>query len=280
MIAISRCRASSFNLEAEHMYALDRYSFMRRSLLYQLRASDEPGAAAVAAILDTCTESKPCRSAACPVCAAAFQQAAVAVVEQHIREPARAIRNRMTALTIVPASGCFAPNDLTVEACERVAAEITTALATLGLPPAVIGFEVSFNEDITGKVEPHWCAHAHTNGLDWLSAAQDAGLRAAFPRSRLVKRPIKYELLDQNPQGRLYPFKAEHVRRVTQLKSDHPEREPYRETKRRELRPWQAVTLALVKHQRGFSGRLLTHGIDAEAVRGQLRGFGWARDGP
>ena len=179
---------------------------MKRRLLYQLRASNEPEAAAVAAVLDSCIKPKPCQSAACPMCAAAFQEAAVAVVEQHIREPARAIRNRMTALTIVPASGCFAPNDLTVEACERVAAEITTALATLGLPPAVIGFEVSFNEDTTGEVAPHWCAHAHTCGRDWLSAAQVAGLRAAFPRSTQVKRPDQVRAPRSKSPGAALPF--------------------------------------------------------------------------
>lgn len=251
-------------------------ALVRRRLIYQIRASDKTHATALAAILESCAPTTPCRSAACPICGLAFQQAAVALVDECIREPARAIRNRMSMLTIAPASGCIAPDDLSVEACERVASEITTALATLALPPAVIGFEVSFNEDTTGECEPHWGLHGHVVQLDWLSGSQEKALRAIFPPSRLVKRPVKCEPLDQNLQGRRYPFKPERVRRVTELKTDDPERRPYRDTRRRDLRPWQAVDLALVEHDRGFEGRLLTHRV----VSRHLRGFVWARDGP
>lgn len=255
-------------------------TFERHRLIARLRASAEQGAAALAAFLNTCNVSTPCRSAACPVCALDFQQAAIAVVAEHTQGPARAIRNRMTATTIVPGTGCVAPTELTVEACDRVANQITSAFSALGLPATVIGFEVSFNEDTTGEVEPHWCPHGHSISLDWLSAAQEHAVRAAFPCSRQVKRPVKFDRLDRNQRGLRYPFKPEHVRRVTHLKSDHPTRSPYRDTNRRELRSWQAVSLALVEHQRGFSGRLLIHGIDESVVRGQLEAFGWARRGP
>lgn len=252
----------------------------RRHLTNQLRASEEAGAAALAAILSRCTGSAPCRSAACPFCALAFQHAAEAIVEEHIRTPARAIRNRMTALTIVPASGCFALDELSAAACDRVADEIMAALATLCLPPTAVGIEVSANEDMTGEVEPHWSAHGHLISLGWLSGSEKAGLRAHFPASRLVKRPIHCVPLDQRREGRRYPWKVDHVRRVTEIRNDDPERGPYRSTRHRALRPHQAVSLALVEHRRGFGGRLLIHGIDEGAVRGRLRGFRWARDGP
>src|SRR4051812_5424409 len=86
----------------------------RARLIRQLRASDEPGATAVADALDACTDSSPCRNAACPVCGLAFQEAAVSVVEHFIGVPARAVRNRMTAVTIVPASGCLPPDEISV----------------------------------------------------------------------------------------------------------------------------------------------------------------------
>lgn len=252
----------------------------QRRLIYQLGTTDVCGAKTLAATLAACTVVQPCHSAACPACGLAFQQAAVSLVNLQIRAPAHEIRSRMTALTIVPAIGCLAPDDLTIEPYKRVGTEVSAALAVLELPPAIIGLEVSFNEDATGKVEPHWCAHAHGIGYDWLSNAQERSLRAAFPPSRLVKRPVLCVPLDSNEQGSRYPFKPERVRRVTQLKTDHPHRLPYRISKRRELRPWQAVSLALVEHQLGFSGRLLTHGINEQAVRQHLEGLGWARDGP
>ena len=85
-------------------------TLVRARLIGQLRRSNEPGAAALAAVLDRCTSTTQCRSAACPVCGLAFQAAAVALVEEFIRTPARAIRNRMTAITIVPGTGFLEPD--------------------------------------------------------------------------------------------------------------------------------------------------------------------------
>jgi hypothetical protein len=248
----------------------------KRRLQYQLRASEMPGAAMLAEILDLCAKGKPCRSAACPVCGRLFQAAAVSAVDHFIREPARALRSRMHATTIVPASGCLMPDALTLGAILQVKAEIEAALTDLNLPPSLVGVEVSFNEDTTGEVEPHWCVHCHGICLDWLSKAQREALRARFPPSPLVRRPTRVEPLDQDIRGRQYPFKSERCRRVTSLVTDDPARAPYRQTKDRPLRPAQAVTLALVEHQLGFEGRLLTHKISREAVLGHLRACRWA----
>ena len=252
----------------------------KRRLGHQLKTSEAPQAAALTITLGCCSKAKLCRSAACPVCGLAFQAAAVSTVDHFIREPARAIRDRMHALTIVPASGCVPPDALTLEAILQVKAKIAAALADLDLPPSITALEVSFNEDATGEVEPHWCIHGHGLGLDWLSKAQEDGLRAAFPRSRWVKRPIKSEALDQNIRGRQYPFKPERSRRVTDLVTDDPKRGPYRDTRHRPLRPDQAATLALVEHQLGFEGRLLTHKIEREVVLRLLWACWRARDGP
>nr|WP_137830370.1 hypothetical protein [Methylobacterium sp. L1A1] len=247
----------------------------RQRLIEQLRRSDVEAAAQVADVLDACSTARPCRSAACPVCGAAFQEMMVAVGDHFIRTPARSFRNRAHALAIVSRLGCVATDDLRVEVFEQVGAEITAALAQLGYPPTLIGLEASFNEDFTGEVEPHWCVHGHTNGVDWPSAMQEDGLKAAFPPSRWVKRPVRIDLLDERIQGRRYPFKPERFRRVTQFVTDDPARAPYRDTKHRALRPWQAVSLAIVEHELGFDRRLLIHGIDEEAVAGRLQGLGW-----
>ena len=146
--------------------------------------------------------------------------------------------------------------------------------------PSIVGLEVSFNEDATGKGDEHWSPHGHVLQLDWLSEAQESALRSAFSPSELVKRPVYYVPLDDDPQGRLYPFKPERIRRVTFLNKNDPRREPYLDTRRRGLRAGQSVALALVDHELGFSRRLLTHGIDREAVHRHLEGLGWPRDGP
>ncbi len=251
-----------------------------RRLIYRLRASELQGAAALAATLDSCTAAEPCRSAACPRCGIDLQAAMVEAVDHFIRIPAQAIRGRMTATTIVPAAGCLAPDNLSTDACRTIAAEIITAYAAAGLPPSLIGLEVSFNEDDTGEVEPHWCVHGHGINIDWLSEAQNHALRAPFPRSQQVRRPVLTEALDGRLSGRQYPWKAERVRRVTFFNRGDGTRAPYRDTRHRALRVQQAVTLALVEHELGFSGRLLSHGIDREALRSHLGADWWARDGP
>ena len=257
-----------------------RATLARVRLIGQLRRSNRSGGAALAAVLADCTPPNPCRSAACPVCGLASQAAAVALVGEFIRTPARAVRNRVTALTIVPASGCVAPDQLAVADFERVGAEIAAALTKLNLPATIIGLEASFNEDTTGRFEDHWCVHTHAIQRDWLSAAQEKDLRAEFPPSELVKQPVHCDPLDRRTAGQDYPFKPERFRRVTVLKTDHQTRAPYRESKHRGPRPWQAVSLAIVEHQLGFSRRLLTHGIDEQLVQQRFQARGWARDGP
>jgi hypothetical protein len=252
----------------------------RARLTNQLRTSGSLDTAVLARILSRCTKAHRCRSAACPLCKLDFQQVGVSTIDEFIRIPAREIRNRMTFITIVPGNGCLPPDDLTAEACDAIASQITASIAMLRLPPAVIGFEVSFNEDLTGELPPHWCLHGHAHMRDWLSQDQKKALRDTFPPSDFVKRPIRCDLLDQRINARLYPFKPEAVRRVSFLDTSDPTRNPFRDSKARNLRPAQAVALALVEHERGFAGRILTHEVDERAVRRHLEGLGWARDGP
>ena len=251
-----------------------------RRLVNWLRASELQGAAGLAATLETCTTAGPCCSAACPRCGIAFQAAMVGAVDHFIRIPAQAIRGRMTATTIVPAAGCLAPDNLSTEACRTIAEEIVAAYASARLRPSLIGLEVSFNEDETGEVEPHWCVHGHGINLDWLSQAQDHALRAPFPPSQQVSKPVHVVELDCRLSGRQYPWKAERVRRVTFLNRGDGKRAPHRDTRHRALRVQQAVTLALIEHELGYAGRLLSHEIDREALRGHLGASWWARDGP
>lgn len=247
----------------------------RRHLIGRLRRSQVEAAACVAEVLAGCSAARPCQSGACPVCGAAFQELMVAIGNQFIRIPASKIRNRAHALTIVPSSGCVAPNNLTIGVFKQVGAEIVAALDRLGFPSTLIGLEATFTEDITGQVESHWCVHGHTNGVDWPSDSLVYGLKADFPPSPWVKRPVRLDLLDDRSEGRRYPFKPQRLRRVTQLIADDPARAPYRESKYRPLRPWQAVSLAITEHELGFERRLLIHGIDKKAVGKCFQGPGW-----
>lgn len=260
----------------------DRCATSQRRLIKQLRKSDVRGADCLADILARCSPAAPCGSAACYACGLKFQAAAVELVERFVRLPSREhARGRMTAITFIPTIGCVEPDELTADVFLRVRAKVKAALETVSLPPFVVGIEASFNEDLTEEVDQHWCGHAHGIGYGWLSAEQESELRAAFPRSAMVKRPILIDCLDKEINGRLYAFKPERNRRQTYLVAKPKRgRNPYRDTRRKSLRPWQAVKLAMVEHDVGFDGRLLTHGLDEGVVKQHSDGWKWARDGP
>ncbi len=252
-----------------------------RRLIRQLWASGIMEDRRLAILLAKCTEADPCRSGACIHCGRDFQRVACDFVQQQVRVPAlRDVRGRMSAFTVVPAEGAMAPDNLTATTCRRVMADITTALDACGVASRALSLDISYNEDITGKFEPHWCAHVHGAARDWLSNAQAKALRKTFPPSRLVPKPVDVDHLDRDERGRLYIFKPDRVRRVTFLNGDNPKRRPYRDSKRRHLRPWQAIALARVEHELGFDYRLITNGFDENSVKAAFDAFYRARDGP
>lgn len=263
----------------EHLSCHDDDTHRRR--IHQLRAAGRPEDRRLANALARCTEADPCRSGACIHCGRDFQRAAFDFIEQEIRVPAlRDVRGRMSALTIVPPVDCLTPADLKASACRRVMADVVAALDACEVSTYALSLDISFNEDTTGKLEPHWCAHVHGATREWLSDSQEQALGEAFPPSRMVSRPVDVDHLDRNETGRLYIFKPDRVRRVTFRNDRNPKRRPYRDSARRTLRPWQAVALAHVEHELGFDYRLVTHGIDENAVGAALDAFYRARDGP
>ena len=242
-----------------------------RRLVYKLRAAGRPEDRHLANVLARCNEANPCRSAACIHCGRDFQQVAFDLVEREIRGPARRhFRGRMSAITVVPTIGCLKPDGLSAAACERVVADVATALDACAISPYALSLDISFNEDLAGSVEP--CAHVHGLRPNWFTASEKAAFKAAFSKSATVKRPVRVEELDRDENGRLYVFKPDRVRRVARDDGGRPDR--------RSLRPSQAVALAHVEHELGFDYRLVTNGIDENAVGKALEAFYRARDGP
>ena len=262
----------------EHLSRHDDDTHRRR--IHQLRAAGCPEDLHLANTLAQCTRDFPCRSAACINCGRAFQQIAFQLYDKHIRGFARRdLRGRMFAITVVPATGCLAPDDLTADACRRVVDDVCTALAACGTSVYALSLDISFNDDTTGAVCPYWSAHAHVAGPDWWSKAKGKSFKAAFPASVLVSRPVRIDQLDANDVGLLYLFKPNRVRRVTYLNESHPSRAPFRDNHRYVLRPHQAVTLAHVEHELGFAYRLIASGINKDTINDALVAFYSARDG-
>ena len=237
----------------------------------------------LAAILVACTEADPCLSGACTECGGRLQLAAVELVDRFVRGPARALRGRMTMITVVPSWGCVLPGELNAAVCQRVLAAVLAAAVASGITPSVISLDISFNEDLTGKgPPPHWCVHAVVLVPDWFSPAQERPFRAAFPRSSWVKRPVWFERIDASGAADLYALKPDRGRRVTcwDERRLNARGGPSIKTSPRGLRAIQADELAMVEHQLGLAGRVIGCGIDDDAVERALGGFNWPRDGP
>ncbi|MCJ2128681.1 hypothetical protein [Methylobacterium sp. E-045] len=237
----------------------------------------------LAATLVACTEADPCLSGACTECGGRLQLAALDLADRFVREPARALRGRMTMITVVPTFGCVLPGELDAAVCRRVLAAVEAAAVTSGITPSIFSLDISFNEDLTGGGPPaHWCIHSHGVAVDWFSPAQQAPFRFAFQPSDWVKRPVKFDPIDASGKSERYALKPDRIRRVTELSQSRLNARggPSTNTKRRGLRAIQADELAMVEHQLGLGGRVIGCGIDDDAVERALGGFNWARDGP
>lgn len=237
----------------------------------------------LAAVLVACTDADPCLSGACTECGGRLQLAAVDLADRFVREPARALRGRMTMITVVPSWGCVLPGELDVAVCRRVLAAVRAGAVASGITPSIFSLDISFNEDLTGNgPPPHWCVHVAGLVADWFSKAQEKPFRDAFSRSDWVKRPVWFEPIDASGVADLYALKPDRGRRVTDWNEHRLNARggPSTNTKRRGLRAIQADELAMVEHQLGLAGRVIGCGIDDDAVERALGGFNWPRDGP
>lgn len=258
----------------DHQHFLTEALLTRERLIKRLLASTKVTTTALASALTNCTDDVPCLDGACPVCGLKFQKAAVELIEQVIGKAASACRGRMSMMTIVSATGIADPDDLTVAVFTQVIAEVKAALQVVGCPPGILSVDVSFNEDLTGEVPPHWCVHVHGIFMDWLSLTQKVELKGWFPSSDKVKVPVKVVPLDDRPDAPLYVCKPQRERRETYLDdSGRNERRPHRATRNKVLRPAQAVALAGIEHRVGLMGRLFGHGISDEVIQRHFEAF-------
>lgn len=255
---------------------------LHRNLIRHLNDAELPGADALARILERCSDRRPCCSAACPHCGREFQLSLFKLYREQIKAPALARhRGRTSVLTIVPPAGIVEPGDLCADDLYRVANEVADALAACSLPPAIVTLDVSYNEDEHGRTPDHWCVHAQGVVANWLSKRDLKALRAHFPRTSRIQKPVDTDTLDRNPRGALYHLKPDRCRRISYVVPAVPGgRNTYRDTKRHSLRPDQRVALALAEHEVGFDGRLITHELGADARGALFDAFYRVRDGP
>jgi hypothetical protein len=171
--------------------------------------------------LDTCNARTPCRSPACPRCAQAAQENFVATVTAYTRERRAmlaAVRNRsrpqvtFAAVTIVPGSLASLPGYLGAPTVDQVHRWFTDRLAGARLTLLVGVLEVQFVS--CPRFPSQWLWHLHglveTRNIDQVGRR----LRALFPASSLVPRPIQIKPWDDSRRWLRYCLKLELRRRV------------------------------------------------------------------
>lgn len=229
----------------------------------------------IADLLELCSAELPCCSGACRRCLRDLQTAGIAMERDHIQGVAdRTMRGRTGRATLIPVEGWAAPGELDESHLEAVREATFRALELAKIPRAICGIEVSYNEDQTGEVPDHWQAHSCLIVPDWLSEEQQKHFTVVCPGERAVF----VERLDERDEGPAYAFKPERERRVTVLNTTHPTRQPFRDTKGYELRPWQRVILATAEHRFGLGRHQLIVGITLDEVKRSIVGLEWLMD--
>ncbi len=167
-----RCQTAS-EADAERKRAIKR---LRRF------GKDNPKALRVADRLASCQPDSRCMSGACPECARAWQRWSVAATAAFLESQPRKFR---TILSPVHADGIAEPGTLCSTGplghLDILEPTVLSALARVGIRTAILGVDISFNEDRDGEVEPHWLIHLRGLVPKRLSKRTDKALRGKFP---------------------------------------------------------------------------------------------------
>ena len=149
-----------------------------------------------------------------------------------------------------------------MSALDDLEATVKAALTGVGIGTAVIGVDVSFDEDLQRRFRPHWLIHvrALVPGL-WPKRTIEQ-LRAKFPTSASISRPFRSAIWDGKLVALAYGMKPNFGRRqsYTQQKVTAAGTRNCRNTRGRPLTGPQAVEVALFLDRIGLRRRLILHG--------------------
>lgn len=197
--------------------------------------------------VQSCRPGARCRSGACRKCLRASHQFNILSGEDVIRQ----LGGRWCAVSVVSRAIRFAPGELDAAVLfGGLRKRIDEALSKAGHVRAYGVFGLSFNEHPDSKVASHWRPSARiyvqTNDIDALRCA----LKAAFPVSKVTRRPVRIRLYD----GRRVSFPSS-TSWVVPMRQTVAARErddgtfARRNTRDRPLRVAQQIELAVALHR-------------------------------
>lgn len=252
-----------------------RHAIAKRQKLVELlrrHHNKHPGAKFVADALDACAPGARCSSGACPECRRATQRLFVSRGLVAIERLHPSVK-KWVAVTIIPTDASPSSEEILPASIKDARRRIRDAFATAGLQTFIGGIDICSVEFDVRNLSPEqqglWparsyrCAHGYflVPEQEWLLA--EPILRALFPRSLTVPRPIWAEDWDEDPRCVAYAMKAAFGRRiVTPAYFDDEGKKVGRNTLiRPDLRVRHAVKLAIRLHRFGLTARWMRRGV-------------------
>ena len=237
----------------------------RLRLIKRLRrfGKDNSSALEVASRLTGCGPRRRCFSGACPECARAFQRAVVTATVRFLEADTGRLGRRTTILSPISTLGIIEPGKLDSTILRDVRLHVTKVLASAGVRTAIIGVDLSFNEDRDGAFDPHWLVHVRAIVPRQLPTHMLGQLRKEFPTTALIPKPFRAVSFDGNLTGIAYTIKPSFGRRQSYLQAK-PAGDSVRlcrNTRGRPLTGEQAVELAVFLDRIGLRKRLILHGL-------------------
>jgi hypothetical protein len=224
----------------------------------------------LAGVIESCKPGHRCVSAACIECNRATQRLFVDAGEALLRSSSVSV----TAMSVVFKGAWILqgrlinPSDL----FESLSRRLRKALLVADIRQAFGGFDVSANEHACGGFSTHYRPHAYVFVPTRQMKRAERTLRAFFPASNAVRRPLVAFDFDGRRKGLAYALKRDFQRRVTlprQALLDGSVKR--RNTRDRPLRASQKVELGLVLNRLGLGTRVFLHGLKVVAQGNKIR---------
>jgi hypothetical protein len=221
---------------------------------------DGVGSAQLVTKLANCGPDHRCLSPACPECSFAFRALTTAVALPYLL--GHTDRQKIVCVSVVPADGTILPGQLSVPQHVRNNRRWKEALGRAEVTWFLGATDWSFNHHAQDRYEPHWLEHFYgftaTEDLDELKR----NLRAQFPATDAIPRPVKVKRWDGRKRALHYMAKSDFFRRIgtdegKRSSGEGAERPEHRATDKQPLRSQEQFDLLIHLDQIGMQSRFL-----------------------
>ncbi len=223
--------------------------------------------------LDNCRRKQRCKSAACPVCAAATVALAVTAIWPFLKN--HPDRKKLVCVSGIPADGQVAPGKLNAADHRRRERRWKDAFSRAGVTWFLGAFDWSFNTHSQGKYSDHWSVHFYGFTATADPKALKKALKQQFPNTAIVVRPVHVKPWDGSKDAIRYMLKTRFWRRIAtdngQRHASNGGKRNCKDTDKQPLKSKQKRELLLHRDELGIQGRFMLRGLRFVI----MKGHGW-----